>query len=219
MTPPADSATPPALFAGKGLCCRRGGRDVFAGLDFALAAGEALVLTGPNGSGKSSLLRVMAGLLPPVAGRLFWQGAPVGEDREAHRARLAYLGHQDAVKPALGVAENLRFWIDFADGDPAAGEAALMRFDLQALALLPARYLSAGQRRRLALARVVAVPRALWLLDEPATGLDRQSVGALEHAIAAHRAAGGVVVASTHGGLAIAGAQHLDLGGTPEDAA
>jgi len=219
MNPPADPASPVALFAGSRLCCRRGGRDVFDGIDFALRSGDALALTGPNGSGKSSLLRVMAGLLPPVAGALYWQGAPVADDPEAHRARLAYLGHLDAVKPALGVAENLRFWIDFAGGDAMACDATLERFDLLDLAELPARYLSAGQRRRLALARVVAAPRPLWLLDEPSTGLDRRSIAALESAIAEHRASGGTVVVSTHAALNLAGARHLDLGAVAEDAA
>jgi len=219
MISPADPASPAALFAGSALACHRGGRDVFAGLDFALSAGDALVLTGPNGSGKSSLLRVMAGLLPPAAGALRWQGVAIAEDREAHRARLSYLGHLDAVKPALGVAENLRFWVDFAGGDAAACEPALLQFDLLELAQLPARYLSAGQRRRLALARVVALPRALWLLDEPSTGLDQRSVAALEQAIAAHRAAGGIAVVSTHAALTLAGALHLDLGRLAEEAA
>lgn len=219
MSLSADPTTAAAAFAGSGLCCRRGGRMVFTDLSFALAPGAALVLTGPNGSGKSSLLRVMAGLLRPEAGTLTWQGVPLSADREAHRARLAYLGHLDAVKPALGVAENLRFWIDVAGGDPAAGEPALARFGLRDLAALPARYLSAGQRRRLALARVAALPRALWLLDEPATGLDARSVAALESAIAAHRAGGGIAVISTHAVLDLPGAQVLELASAREDAA
>ncbi len=209
------SAVPPLAatgFTGHDLACRRGGRVVFDGLDFALGPGDALVLTGPNGSGKSSLLRLMAGLLPPFLGELRWQGAPIAADAEAHRARLAYLGHQDAVKLALGVEENLRFWIDLAGGDGAAAPAALARFHLAELAALPTRYLSAGQRRRLALARVAAVPRALWLLDEPSTGLDKRAVAALEGAIEAHRRAGGIVVLSTHIPLALADARALDLG-------
>lgn len=200
-----------AIFSGQSLCCRRGGRVVFDGLDFALQAGEALVLTGPNGSGKSSLLRVMAGLLPPFLGLLRWQGEAIAEDMDAHRARLSYLGHLDAVKPALGVAENLRFWIDLAGADRDLVDRALARFDLQGLAELPARYLSSGQRRRLALARVAAVSRPLWLLDEPSTGLDTASVHALEAAIAAHRGAGGIVVVSTHLPLSMPGAQQFDL--------
>lgn len=210
MTVPASPAVP-TRFTGHDLACRRGGRVVFDGLGFALAPGDALVLTGPNGSGKSSLLRLMAGLLPPFLGELRWQGAAIAGDAEAHRARLAYLGHQDAVKPALGVAENLRFWIDLAGGDGAGASAALARFHLADLAQMPARYLSAGQRRRLALARVVAAPRALWLLDEPSTGLDTRSVAALEGAIEAHRRTGGIVVLSTHVPLGLADARSLDL--------
>jgi len=205
------SDTSPAAFSGHDLACRRGGRVVFDGLDFALQPGEALVLVGPNGSGKSSLLRLMAGLLPPFLGDLRWQGSAIDADAEAHRARMAYLGHQDAVKPALGVAENLRFWIDLAGGTAAALDVALRRFNLADLADMPARYLSAGQRRRLALARVVAVPKALWLLDEPSTGLDARSVAALEAAIADHRARGGIVVLSTHIPLGLANARQLDL--------
>jgi heme exporter protein A len=209
----AAASTTATVFSGHDLCCRRGGRVVFDGLDFALSPGEALVLVGPNGSGKSSLLRLMAGLLPPFLGALRWQGAAIAADAEAHRARLAYLGHLDAVKPALGVAENLRFWIDLAGGNAQALDAALGRFNLADLAAMPARYLSAGQRRRLALARVVAVPKALWLLDEPSTGLDARSVAALEAAIADHRRSGGIVVASTHVPLALDGASSLDLAG------
>lgn len=184
---------------------------MFAGLAFALAPGDALVLTGPNGSGKSSLLRVLAGLLPSAAGRLRWAGQDIAEEPEAHRARLAYLGHLDAVKPALAVAENLAFWIALGGGDARGAATALARFKLDRLADLPARYLSQGQRRRLALARVVALPRALWLLDEPSVGLDAESIAALCAAIEAHRAGGGIAVLSTHAPLAIAAPQRLDL--------
>lgn len=212
MTASASPATA-AAFTGHDLACRRGGRVVFEALGFALRPGDALLLVGPNGSGKSSLLRLMAGLLSPFLGELRWHGASIADDAEAHRARLAYLGHQDAVKPALGVAENLRFWIDLAGGDRGALGAALDRFHLADLAEMPARYLSAGQRRRLALARVAAVPKSLWLLDEPSTGLDARSVAALEAALADHRRAGGIVVASTHVPLALDGAASLDLAG------
>ena len=199
------------LFTGRDLICRRGARLVFRDLSFALGAGDALVLTGPNGSGKSSLLRVMAGLLPPLAGTLAWNGSAVAEDSAAHRARLHFVGHLDAVKPVLTVLETARFWGGLRGGDAASAEAALDRFGLGPLASFPCRLLSAGQKRRLALARLVAAPAPLWLLDEPTSGLDRDATSDLEAAIAEHRAAGGIVVASTHIPVALAGAQTLSL--------
>lgn len=206
------------LFTGQDLACRRGERLVFARLDFAVGPGGALVLTGPNGSGKSSLLRVMAGLTPAAAGRLGWGGAPLAEDPAAHRARLRFLGHQDAVKPALTVAETLRFWCELygrsggGPGRPAdAIAAALERFRLAGLAAQPCRFLSAGQRRRLALARLVASPGEIWLLDEPTGALDEQSVGDVAAAIADFRAAGGRVVLSTHLPVPLPGAVSLSL--------
>jgi len=198
-------------FSGSGLACRRGGRLVFQGLDFALEAGGALLLTGPNGSGKSSLLRVMAGLTTPSAGSLAWSGAAVAEDLPAHRARLHFVGHLDALKPVLTVSETLGFWAAMRGGARAAVPPALARFHLEPLADLPCRFLSAGQRRRLALARLVASPAPLWLLDEPSTGLDEVSTSDLLAAIARHREAGGMVVAATHADLPLAGAAPLAM--------
>jgi len=198
-------------FAGAALTCRRGERLVFAGLDFALGPGEALLLTGPNGSGKSSLLRLMAGLLPPAAGTLTWDGAPIAADPEAHRARLRFVGHLDAVKPVLSAAENLAFWAGLGGAAPDAVNQALDRLGLDRLADLPARLLSAGQKRRLALARLLLAPAALWLLDEPTVGLDEAALARFAEALAAHRAAGGRVVAATHTPLALPGAAALAL--------
>jgi heme exporter protein A len=196
-------------FTGTDLACRRGERLVFARLGFAVPAGGALVLTGPNGSGKSSLLRLMAGLTPAEAGTIAWEGTPLAADWAAHRARLQFIGHQDAVKPVLTVAETLAFWAGMRGGDGAA--AALSRFRLTTLAEWPCRLLSAGQRRRLALARLVASPTPLWLLDEPITGLDSDALADLLAAIAAHRASGGRVVLSTHTPLPLEGAQMLGM--------
>jgi heme exporter protein A len=210
QTPEASS-----VFAGRGLVCVRGERLVFSGLDFALAAGDALVLLGPNGSGKSSLLRLMAGLLRPAAGELLWNGLPVAQDPEAHAGRIHYVGHHDAVKPVLSAAENLRFWARLhepcAETAGRAVTAALARLGLEALANVPGKMLSAGQKRRLNLARLLAAPAPVWLLDEPTTALDKASVAALEAVIAEHRAGGGMVVVSTHLDIALPGCREMRL--------
>jgi heme exporter protein A len=208
------------LFEGRDLDCVRGERQVFAGLSFAVPSGGALVLHGPNGSGKSSLLRLMAGLLKPSRGHLAWDGRAVADDPDAHRARLQYLGHLDAEKSVLSVAENLDFWAS-AQGDGAAGvAAALERTGLAGLAEVPARMLSAGQRRRLALARLFVNRADLWLLDEPTVGLDEDSIGRLQAGLADHRRAGGRVVVATHTALDLPKAERLDLSAyqPPEDA-
>lgn len=203
------------LFTGSKLTCVRGGRVVFAHLDFALAAGEALVLLGPNGSGKSSLLRVMAGLLKPYAGQLKWKGEPVSDEPEAHAGRTHYVGHHDAIKPVLSVAENLRFWARLHEPDAErAGQSvdnALARFGLSHLANIPGKMLSAGQKRRTNLARLLAAPSWLWLLDEPTTALDRASIKTFEAVMAEHRANGGMVVLSTHVDVDLPGARELHL--------
>ncbi len=193
----------------------RGDRAIFAGLDFDLVAGGALVLSGPNGSGKSSLLRVLASLLPPAAGRLSWDGADVAEDPEAHRARLHYQGHHEALKPELTAVENLSFWAGLEGKLADAAPHALERFGLGDLADQPVRLLSAGQRRRLSLSRILASPAPLWLLDEPSVGLDARSVRTLEAEIEAHRAAGGMVVLATHQPLALSAVQELTVADFP----
>jgi len=207
----SETASPP-LLAGHGLGCIRGERAVFAGLDLVLPAGGALVLHGPNGAGKSSLLRLLAGLLAPAAGRLAWRGTPLAQPPgEAHAARLHYLGHANAIKPDLGVAENLRLWAALRGAPASAVPAALADLGLAALADLPARLLSSGQQRRLALARLSAAPAPLWLLDEPGVGLDSAALERLTALIAAHRAAGGAVALATHQPLELPGAAHLAL--------
>jgi heme exporter protein A len=200
------------LFSGHALACRRGERLVFRGLDFALDAGAALVLTGPNGSGKSSLLRLMANLLPPQSGTLSWEGQAIARDAAAHRARLHFIGHQDALKPVLTVFETVAFWGGLRGGDEETAVASLVRFGLDHLADSPCRLLSAGQRKRVSLARLLAGKAPLWLLDEPTTGLDDASTRRLEIILAEHRAAGGIVVATTHIPLGLADARTLSLG-------
>ncbi len=201
-------------FEGISLDCLRSARPVFRGLAFQVESGGALVLTGPNGSGKSSLLRLMAGLLPPAAGSLSWNGQAISDDPDAHRMRLRYLGHLDAVKPALTAAENLAFWAGLMGGDPDTAVApALDALGIGHLSDLPARFLSAGQKRRLNLARLALAPAAIWLLDEPATALDAETTGRLRALIQRHRDAGGMAVVSTHSDLGLKDAANLDLAG------
>jgi heme exporter protein A len=208
--PLAAPPSSPGDFTGHGLACRRGERLIFRGLDFTLPPGGALVLIGPNGSGKSSLLRLMAGLTLRDAGMLAWNGADIREDPAAHRARLHFIGHSDALKPVLSAGESLAFWAKMR-GTSTAIEPALVRFGLGKAASLPCRYLSAGQRRRLALARLVAAPAELWLLDEPLTSLDSEAAAQLLAVIAEHRAQGGRIVLSTHAPIELADATRLSL--------
>jgi heme exporter protein A len=200
-----------ALFQGDALGCRRGEALIFEAVGFALEPGDALWLSGPNGSGKSSLLRLMAGLLTPIHGAIAWNDAPIERDREAHRARLRYLGHLDAVKAHLTVAENLGFWAAYWGVAPSAVAPALARLGITHLASAPARQLSAGQRRRAALARLALGPAPLWLLDEPSAALDTDGVERLVQLIAKAREAGGIVVFSSHDTLPVAGMKQLAL--------
>lgn len=191
------------------LACVRGGRTVFSGLSFRLPAGEAMLVTGPNGAGKSSLLRLMAGLVRMSAGRLVLEG---GEEDADIAEQAHYLGHVDAIKPSLSVSENLRFWTLFlGPGDPDI-RSALDAVDLSSLAALPAAYLSAGQRRRLSLARLIAAPRPLWLLDEPTSALDAASQARLTNLMRGHLAGGGLIVAATHDAIGLDRARELKLG-------
>ena len=173
----------------------RGETLVIRNVSFTVPAGGALILAGPNGSGKSTLLRLLAGLIRPVSGHVFWNGRDALEDLAEHGSRVAYLGHQDAVKPGLTVTENLRF---VAAVSALPIEAALAAVNLKPLADLPARMLSAGQKRRLAVSRLALSHAPLWLLDEPTLGLDTASIARFGAMLAAHRATGGIIVAATH---------------------
>jgi heme exporter protein A len=200
--------------SGHGLRCVRGGREVFSGLDVAAESGQAVAITGPNGAGKTSLLRLLAGLLAIEGGSVGLEG---GDPDLTLPEQAHYLGHRDALKPALSVSENLSFWREFLGGAsresaPAAAQA-LATVGLDHVAHLPAAYLSAGQRRRLSIARLLAVKRPVWLLDEPTSALDVAGQSAFSAIMTDHLAGGGIILAATHTPLGIA-ARELRIGGT-----
>ena len=232
------------MLKAEGLAAFRGERLVFRDLDFSIHAGGALVLAGPNGSGKSTLLRLSAGLGRPAAGRLLWDGRDALADLPGHAERVAFVGHQDAVKPGLTVAENLGFYAGLLSASaqvpchpgagrdqgqhPAAIGPGLRRDDtvgnrddtvgtaLSALALtdladVPARMLSAGQKRRLALSRLALTAAPLWLLDEPTIGLDTAAIARFGALLRTHRERGGIVIAATHVPLPLADVAELAL--------
>jgi len=199
------------LFQGQGLVCVRGEHMVFRGLDFELSSGGALVLIGPNGAGKSSLLRLMAGLLKPYDGKLLWDGEDALDDFDEHGAHLHYVGHHDAVKAVLSVSENIKFWAELRGGGEDGIAEALATFDIKHLYDTPGQFLSAGQKRRVNLARIIAAPAPLWLLDEPTTALDKATIKRLEAAIQKHRDGGGMVVLSTHADVDMPGSEVLDV--------
>ncbi|TIL19406.1 MAG: heme ABC exporter ATP-binding protein CcmA, partial [Mesorhizobium sp.] len=174
----------------------RGGEAVFSGINFALEKGQALIVTGPNGAGKSTLLRVVAGLLPVAAGRVHIEGG--GEDFPSVASACHYLGHQNAMKTALTVTENLRFWRDFSGADFLSAEEALETVGLGDIGHLPFGYLSTGQRRRAAIAKLLVSRRPLWLLDEPTAGLDKASEERFGGLMREHLDEGGIIVAATH---------------------
>jgi heme exporter protein A len=201
----------------RGLSCQRGGRLVLGDVAFSLEAGGALLIQGPNGVGKSTLLRALGGLIGLETGSIDLArpglDQPIMDLPEASHL----VGHQDAVKPSLTLAENIQAWMGMlavgSSPSPSRITVALAALGLDGLAHRPARFLSQGQRRRLSLARLVAVPRALWLLDEPTLGLDQGALQSLDRLIQAHRDQGGMVIATSHQPLAMPGAQVLTLGG------
>ena len=192
------------------LACRRGGRDVFAGVSFSVASGESLTIRGRNGAGKSSLLRMMAGLVRVAGGQLSLEG---GDPELTLGEQAHYLGHLDALKPSLSVEENLRFWSAFLGAAAADLDEPLRAVGLDTLSELPAAYLSAGQRRRLSIARLLTVKRPLWLLDEPTSTLDAAAQVRLGEIMQVHLAGGGIILAATHGPLQLDGARELNLDG------
>jgi heme exporter protein A len=200
--------------SGLGLRCVRGEREVFSGLDVTAESGRAVAVTGPNGAGKTSLLRLLAGLLAMAGGSIGLEG---GDPELTLPEQAHYLGHRDALKPALSVSENLSFWREYLGGAARSSNAdaaqALAAVGLDHVAHLPAAYLSAGQRRRLSIARLLAVKRPVWLLDEPTSALDVAGQSAFAAIMTGHLAAGGIILAATHTPLGIA-VQELRIGGT-----
>jgi heme exporter protein A len=195
--------------SGRGVRCVRGGREVFSGLDFDASSGEALAVTGPNGSGKTSLLRLIAGLLTAEGGSIGLEG---GEAELTLPEQAHYLGHRDALKPALSVAENLSFWRDFLGGEVSDVSESLAAVGLDHAAHLPAAFLSAGQRRRLSIARLLAARRPIWLLDEPTNALDTAGQAMFAALMGDHLARGGLIIAATHAPLGVQ-AKELRIGG------
>jgi heme exporter protein A len=211
----------------RSLACERGGRLIFKDLNFVIKGGEVVELRGPNGAGKSSLLRLLAGLNQPALGTLTfciqppvipvpagmavapenadprWRGPDATISESAH-----YIGHHEAVKPALTVQQNLEFWSRFLGPD---GKAELGPFRLEQLAEDEARLLSEGQRRRLALSRLVSVLRPVWLLDEPTVGLDQAALVDLRREMELHRASGGMIIAATHAQLGLKASRVLEI--------
>ena len=195
--------------SGRGIRCVRGGREVFDGLDFEVASGEALAVVGRNGSGKTSLLRLIAGLLVPAGGKIELIG---GDAELTLPEQCHYLGHRDALKPALSVTENLSFWADFLGGKRFDAAESLRSVGLDHATHLPAAFLSAGQRRRLSLARLLTVRRPVWLLDEPTTGLDTAGQDMFAGLMRDHLTRGGMIIAATHAQLDVE-SRELRIGG------
>lgn len=187
-----------AVLTATAIRVERGGRLALTAPDFTVRAGEVSVLTGPNGAGKSTLLRALAGLLPVSSGDAVFGDASLSDDREAFGELVAYAGHLDAVKPALSVSGNLMAWAHIYGAETSRVAASLERFSLDHIADAPAAYCSAGQKRRLGLARLLVMDRPIWLLDEPTVSLDVASTAVFAEAVAAHCDAGGVALAATH---------------------
>jgi len=191
------------------LTCIRQDRLIFKAVEFSLNPGEILWVRGRNGAGKTSLLRILAGLLTPANGVVSWQGNDIEQDPEPYLKNISYVGHQDALKTAYTARENLDFWSRYAGHDNV--DAALEAFQLKSIADHPTRILSAGQKKRCNLARLVACPAPLWILDEPVSSLDTDYIALFKHLLEDHVTDGGMALLATHQDLGLANARHLDL--------
>lgn len=201
------------MLRGINLACIRGDRPLFRGIHLAVDASQWLHVRGANGVGKTSLLRLLAGLAPPAAGAVTWGGEPIGANAAAYRAELLFLGHQGALKDDLSALENIEL-AGALDGSPPARTgvlAALRRFGLQGREDLPVRVLSAGQKRRVLLARLLTRKAKLWVLDEPFTALDARAVTMLSDLLGEHLGQGGMAVVTSHQPIAVAGGRAVDL--------
>lgn len=189
------------------LACARGERTLFAGMNFELGQGKLLLVQGGNGRGKTSLLRLLCGLAHPLAGEVRWRGLPIAKERETYHREMAYIGHVNGIKDDLTPVENLRLSAALAGRklDEAVAEKSLVKLDLERCLDLPARVMSFGQRRRVALAGLITAGALLWILDEPLTGLDVHGVALVESLLREHVAGGGMVVMTTHQPLALEG--------------
>jgi heme exporter protein A len=201
------------LLTATGLACVRGERPLFSGLDFELAAGEWLRVKGENGTGKTSLLRILVGLAQPVAGEVRWRGEDVRQNGDPYRRELLYLGHHGAVKEELTPLENLQLAAGLDGGELSDAEAmaALGRFGLRGREELPVRFLSAGQKRRVLLARLVTRKATLWILDEPFTSLDTKAVDMLSAVIGEHLAGGGMAILTSHQSVPLPDGKAVEL--------
>jgi len=200
------------LFSAENLTCIRGGRTLFSGLSLSLRPSEGLLVRGPNGIGKTSLLRVLAGFLPPEEGSFSWDQETSKRARDLVPGRIHYLGHATGLKPTLTVRENLVTWGRLFGGAGNPDEAA-EKTGVEDLLEFPLKFLSEGQKKRVNLARFLVTPLPLWLLDEPASGLDREGVKILEGLITGHLKEGGIVIAATHQDLNIKGMTTLTIDG------
>ncbi|PHP68563.1 heme ABC exporter ATP-binding protein CcmA [Zhengella mangrovi] len=194
----------------RGLAGERGGEIIFSDVEISLGEGEGLVVTGPNGSGKSTMLRVIAGLLEPAEGEVLLE-APTDEFPTLEAAQH-YLGHQNAMKPALTVRENLDFWQSFQGHEHMPVAEALEMVGLETIGHLPFGYLSTGQRRRIAIAKLLVSYRPIWLLDEPTAGLDKASERQFAALMEAHMEDGGMIIAATHIPLGLDKVRSFDMG-------